>query len=165
MKRRWLGLLLALDLSGAAAADWTLGPDGFGPLRIGMRFAQAQRAAGPALQPGDPALLPTRGCEELPLPGHPGVSLMFIDGVLRRIDLFGAGVRTDGGIGPGDPVSDVERVYPVLARMPDFYDGNELYLTVGPAQGRAMRFVTQKGKVAQVYAGEWAQVQYVEGCL
>lgn len=165
MKRCLPGLVLAFNMAGAVAADWTLGPDGFGPLHIGMRFAQAQQVAGPALQPGDPALLPTRGCEELPLAGHPGVALMFVDGVLHRIDVFRAGVRTGSGIGVGDAVARVEHTYPALARAPNAYDENEAYLTVGPEQGRAVRFETREGKVGRIYAGDWRQVQYVEGCL
>ena len=159
------GVVLALAAAHAAAADWTLGPDGFGPLRIGMDFAQAQRVAGPALQRADPARLPTRGCEELQLPDHPGVALMFVDGMLRRIDLEAEGPRTDAGIGVGSPVEEVEKAYAALTRTPHAYDDREAYLTAGPARGRAIRFETLKGKVAQVYAGDWAQVQYIEGCL
>lgn len=165
MGQRSLGILLALAVSGAAAAEWTLGPDGFGPMRIGMTFEEAREVAGPALQPTDPALLASEECDQVPLPGRPGVALMFVGGVLHRIDVFRPGVRTAAGVGPGDPVAKVEQAYPGLARMPNRYDGSEEYLTVGPRQGRALRFETLKGKVDRAYAGDWEQVQYVEGCL
>jgi hypothetical protein len=71
-----------LAAAATAAPAWQLGPEGFGPLKFGMRFDQARRASARGIKPTPPPR--------------------------------------------GNP---------------------------------------QKGKVAQVYAGEWAQVQYVEGCL
>ena len=163
-RRMWriaaAGLALAFAFQ-AAAADkgWTLGPDGFGPLKIGMSFEQARRLAGPRLQPGDP------GCDQLPLPGHKGVALMFNDGVLHRIDVFRPGIRTTDGVAVGDPVSRVAHAHAGIAQEPNAYDGQESYLTAGPAHGRAIRFETSKGRIGAMYAGDWPQVQYTEGCL
>jgi hypothetical protein len=149
----------------AAASDWTLDASGFGPLKIGMSFAQAQRVAGPALRPTAPSLLPGPSCDQLALPGHPGVALMFVDGVLHRVDVFQPGIRTTRGIAAGDPVEKVSQVHAGLTRTPNAYDEREAYLTLGPEHGRALRFETAKGRIATMYAGDWAQVQYMEGCL
>jgi hypothetical protein len=157
--------LAGMTLACAAAAPaWKLRPEGFGPLKIGMRFDEARRAGGRGIKPTPPPQVNPQ-CDQVRLPGHPGVALMFVDGVLRRVDVFGAGVRTASGIAVGDALAKVERAYPALVRSPNAYDENEAYLTVGPAQGRALRFETLKGKVGRIYAGDWAQVQYVEGCL
>jgi hypothetical protein len=154
------GLALAFACQAAAAdSGWTLGPDGFGPLKIGMSFEQARRIAGARLQPGDP------GCGQVPLPGHQGVALMFVDGVLHRIDVFKPGIRSAAGVAVGDPVSRVAHAYAGIAQEPNHYDEQESYLTVGPELGRALRFETNKGRIGRFYAGDWTQVQYTEGCL
>jgi len=161
------GMALAVSLQAPAAEDrsWTLGRDGFGPLKIGISFEQARRIAGPELRPTTPELLASPACDQLPLPGHKGVALMFVEGVLRRIDVFKPGIRSAAGIAVGDPVSRVAHAYAGVRQEPNHYDERESYLTAGPEQGRALRFETDKGKIGQMYAGDWPQVQYTEGCL
>jgi hypothetical protein len=158
------GLALAVAFQAAAVDEgWTLGPDGFGPFRIGMSFAQAH-ALAPGLAATPARLLASEGCDQLPLPGHPGVALMFVDGVLHRVDVFGPGVRA-GGVAVGDPVARITHAYAGIAQEPNAYDERESYLTAGPDQGRAIRFETDKGRIGAMYAGDWPQVQYTEGCL
>jgi len=53
---------------------------------------------------------------------------------------------------------------PWRSASPNKYDENERYLTARSGSG-AIRFETDKGRIGKVYAGRWAQVQYVEGCL
>jgi hypothetical protein len=167
---RWRFAVASLALAaaaaaqvGAAPADWRLGPDGYGPLKVGMSFAQARKIA-PRLTSTPANLLATAGCDQLPLPGRPGVALMFVDGVLARIDLFRPGVRTTRGVQPGDRIAQAMRAYPGLSAEPNKYDDAERYLT-GHTGDSAIRFETNKGRIDKVYAGRWAQVQYVEGCL
>ncbi|QOL51806.1 hypothetical protein [Massilia litorea] len=150
----------------ATAADWTLRLDGIGPLRIGMRFDEANAAVGSRLAASDPSLQASPGCDEIPLPMHPGVSLMFIDGVLKRVDVFAAGTRTANEIAVGDPVARVHAIYPRARREDHFYNSAEQYLTVDSADSRySLRFETEGGKIAHFYAGAREQVRYVEGCL
>jgi hypothetical protein len=158
-------LALGGQVAAAPADEWMLDANGFGPLKIGMSFAQAQHVIGPALRPTEPSLRPSRSCDQLPLSGHPGVALMFVDGVLHRIDIFQPGIRTSRGIAAGDPVDKVSQAYAGLTRTPNAYDEREAYLTAGPEHGRALRFETDKGRIGLIYAGDWTQVQYVEGCL
>ena len=159
------GLALAVAIQAVAADnDWTLDSGGFGPLKIGMSFAQAQRIAGPRLRPTAPGLRASPACDQLPLPGHEGVALMFVDGVLGRIDLFEPGPRTTRGIQPGDRVDQAMRAYPGLRASPRDYAEDERYLTERSG-ANAIRFETEKGRIENVYAGRWAQVQYIEGCL
>ena len=146
-----------------APAAWRLAPDGFGPLRVGMPFAQVSRLV-PGLQPTPVNLRATKGCDQLPLPGHPGVALMFVDDELRRIDLFRPGPHTTRGIQPGDRVERAMRAYPGLAAAPRDYEEDERFLTARSG-ANAIRFETEKGRIENIYAGRWAQVQYIEGCL
>ncbi|WP_230019641.1 hypothetical protein [Massilia sp. Bi118] len=166
---RWCVVAACLALAWAAAArakapaDWRLGPDSFGPFKVGMPFAQAQTLA-PGLNATPASLRASSGCDQLPLPGHPGVALMFVDGGLARIDLFRPGPRTTRGVGPGSRVAQAMRAYPGMRVEPRAYEENERFFTQRSG-ANAIRFETAKGHIENVYAGRWAQVQYIEGCL
>ncbi|MGZ5183076.1 MAG: hypothetical protein ACXWC2_21570 [Ramlibacter sp.] len=128
-----------------------------------MSFAQARRLA-PRLKATPVALRASSGCDQLALPGHPGVALMFTDGELTRIDLFRPGPRTTRGIQPGDRVEQAMRAYPGMTTEPRAYEENERFLTERSGDS-AIRFETEQGRIQNIYAGRWAQVQYIEGCL
>ena len=167
-KSRFALACMALTLAAAAqsaatpASSWRLSPEGYGPFKIGMRFAQVRKLA-PRLRPTEASLLVSPDCDYLPLPGHRGVGLMFIDGRLRRIDLSQPGLLTTRGVGPGDTVARVLQAYPGLEATPRAYVENEQSLTshAGP---NAIRFETLEGRIDDVYAGRWAEVQLIEGC-
>ncbi len=158
-----LALAAAAGAAARPPADWRLAPDGFGPFKVGMRFAQVQELA-PGLVPTPPGLRASSTCEQLPLPGHPGVALMFVGGELARIDLFRPGLRTTREVGPGDPVEKVMRSYADLTTEPRAYEENERALTLHSGDN-AIRFETRAGRIENVYAGRLDQVQYIEGCL
>ncbi len=152
-----------LAQAAAAAPAWQLGPEGYGPLKFGMSFAQARKLA-PSLEATPDNLRASSGCDQLALPGHPGVALMFVDGSLARIDLFRPGPRTTRGVQPGDSVEQAMRAYPGMVAEPRAYEENERFLT-DRRSDRAIRFETERGRIENIYAGRWAQVQYIEGCL
>ena len=164
---RWRLAAVCLALATAAHArtprEWKLAPDGFGPLKVGMTFTQVQELA-PGLVPTPPGLRASSNCDKLSLPGHPGVALMFVGDELARIDLFRHGLRTTREVGPGDPVERVMHSYAELADEPRAYEENERTLTLHSGDN-AIRFETRDGRIESVYAGRWAQVQYIEGCL
>jgi hypothetical protein len=154
---------VASNQAAAASPAWRLGYDGYGPFKVGMSFAQVRKLA-PRLKATPANLRASSNCDQLPLPGHPGVALMFVGDELTRVDLFRPGPRTTRGIQPGDRVARALQAYPGLSAEPNKYDENERYLTARSGDG-AIRFETDKGRIGKVYAGRWAQVQYVEGCL
>jgi hypothetical protein len=166
---RWRFAAACLALAAAAAAraeapaDWRLGPDGFGPFKVGMSFAQVRKLA-PGLAATPVNLRASANCDQLPLPGHPGVALMFVGGELTRIDLYRPGLWTTRGIGPGDRVEQAMHAYPRLNAEPRAYEENERFLTERSGAD-AIRFETENGRIENVYAGRWVQVQYIEGCL
>jgi len=127
-----------------------------------MSFDQARKLApGLAVTPANRF---DGDCQQLRLPGHPGVALMFVEGVLGRVDLFRPGPRTTRGIQPGDRVEQAMRAYPGMSAEPRAYEENERFLTERSG-GSAIRFETKRGRIENIYAGRWAQVQYIEGCL
>jgi hypothetical protein len=147
----------------AAAGDWNLRMDGIGPLKVGMRYDEANRLVHGTLRRDSTE---PEACYYASVTEHPDVLLMFADGALRRVDVMREGVPTERGIVVGDPVKRVFEVYPRVASEPDAYDDRERYLTVRSRNGElALRFATSEGKVASFHAGRWKEVQYVEGCL
>lgn len=164
--RHLAAFAVGLAAAGAtpAAPAWKLSPDGFGPLKIGMRFSEARRVAGKRLKPTPPPQGNPQ-CDQMLLPGHPGVSLMFVDGRLQRVDIYKPGIRTTRGAAPGDAVRKVRQAYPGLTATPHKYAGGEQYLTLGPSGGHALRFQTGKGRIDRIYGGRWQEVQLVEGCF
>jgi hypothetical protein len=150
-----------------AGEPWTVRFDGVGPLRFGMSFNQVNARLGHRLKRTPPAMLATKGCDQLALDGigHKGIWLMFVDDVFRRVDVEGGG-RTAAGIAPGDPVQRVYAAYAGIGSEPRPYVAEELSLTVRAPDGRhALRFETDKGAVAVLFAGDTGPVQWIEGCL
>ena len=157
---------LVAPLGAQAAPAWTLREDGFGPLRVGMTVPRIARLVGQALD--GPEAPFTEACTQTELPGHPGVVVMIEDGRLTRLDLLQATLRTQRGLGIGDPVSAVQMAYGrALRRTPRAYrTDDELSLTHRSRSGQqAIRFDTLAGRIDAVHAGRWRSVQYSEGCL
>ncbi|MGZ5182843.1 MAG: hypothetical protein ACXWC2_20385 [Ramlibacter sp.] len=154
-------------MSARSAGPWIVTFDGAGPLRFGMSFDQVNALLGHKLQRTPPAQLASTECDQIELDGvgHRGIWLMFVRDVFKRVDVS-AGARTAAGIAPGDPVRRVRAAYRHVAEAPRPYAENELSLTVGAPDGRhALRFETEKGSVAIIFAGEAGPVQWIEGCL
>jgi hypothetical protein len=162
------GLLLLACQPAHGGQPWVVGFDGVGPLRFGMSFDDVNARLGHRLKRTSPEQLATAGCDQVSLDGigHKGIWLMFVDDVFRRVDVE-AGARTAAGIAPGQPVRRVYAAYPKVDTQPRPYEEEaELSLTVLSRDGRrALRFETAKGKVDNFFAGDRAQVRWIEGCL
>ncbi|MCX7174460.1 MAG: hypothetical protein NT159_11185 [Proteobacteria bacterium] len=148
---------------------WTLGFDGIGPLKIGMRFDEVNRLVGNTLGRTDPGLRASPRCEQIPLETRPGIALMFFDDILQRVDVYKkngqAGGRTERGVNIGDPISRVLDVYRNVIMDHREYVEEEYSLTVRSANGkRAIRFLTYEGKIEIFYGGEFGAVNLMEGC-
>lgn len=156
------------------AAPGTLGPDGWGPLRIGMTRDEVVAAAGPDANPelvGGPE---PEQCDEFrPARAPEGMLVMVQQGRLTRITLMrDSPVRTDRGLAVGDSAAAVRAAYGAeLTASPHKYvDAPAEYLTVWtsapPADdARGIRYVVgADGRVTHVHAGD-GSIEYVEGCL
>ncbi|QGZ39351.1 hypothetical protein IP92_02397 [Pseudoduganella flava] len=170
MKNKIIACALAafVTLAGAASGqDWTVRVDGAGPLKVGMDFDTVNRVLGDHLERTPQELRGSRDCFYVSPSAEPRIGLMFVKDVLKRVDVSEVGVRSERGIGVGDPAEKVREVYGEAMRSaPNAYNANERYLTVPGGGGQyAIRFETQQGTISGFYAGAWEQVQYVEGCL
>jgi hypothetical protein len=170
---RRLGAALVLAATGgvmttpAQAADWTLRFDGAGPLKVGMRYDTVNRVLGSHLERVPVGLRGSLNCFQLKTPQQPGLLLMFVNDILRRLDVLEPAIISERGIGLGDPVEKVLRVYgEAVSASPQAYDDTEQTLTIKAGAGQyGLRFDTSKGHVAAIYAGGWKEIQYIEGCL
>jgi hypothetical protein len=173
-------LLLAACTTPAAtppAAD-TLGPDGWGPLRIGMAADEVATALGATAAPRPPRGRTAECAEYHPAGAPPGLMVMMEQGRLTRISLTGtATIKTDANLGLGAEPGAVKGTYGAGVRStPAKYDpapaeditiwtrgaGTEGYVENPDARGLRYQ-VGPSGKVEAIRAGG-PSIQYVEGC-
>lgn len=166
MRRAMFGLCLTLAGAGAALADdWRITTAGYGPVKIGMSVADAQRALGAKLVAEGPVDDPE--CHYLrPEPAVEGLWFMISNDRVVRVEVNAPGIVTRSGLGVGDSEERLQELLPSAEVTPHKYvapDGN--YLTVWTRNRKAaVRFETLQGKVTSFYAGQAPQVEYVEGC-
>jgi hypothetical protein len=143
-----------------------LTPQGYGPLRVGMTWAQARRAV-PGLRYGE-SMGDGSTCHEASTPRMPGVFGMFVDGRLVRVSLSSPSrVATARGIRVGASEAQVRTAYRGLYRdEPHQYEGPQgRYLTVWTVRGHSgVRFETDMHHRVQTIHGGTDAIQYVEGC-
>lgn len=148
-----------------AGAVMGLTPAGFGRVRIG----DSREAAIEAFGPDSPAVggAEPEVCDELSLARAPGMLFMVEDGVVTRITAIeGSTVRTERGVGVGDPVEAVRRAYPeAQAEPPKYVSAPAQYLTAWTEPGRrGVRFeIDETARVRMIHAGG-PSIEYVEGC-
>jgi hypothetical protein len=147
-----------------ATKAWMIGEDGVGPARIGMTLAHLSAALHEKLIEEEPG--GSENCFYVHAPGHNDPSFMIIDGRLVRVDIGAPGISTSSGIQVGDSEAKVRESYgPRVKVTAHTYVDTGNYLTVRSADGRyGVRFVTDKGKITEIYAGTYEAIQYVEGC-
>ncbi|MBA5638164.1 hypothetical protein H3H37_13985 [Duganella sp. LX20W] len=153
-------------LPAAQARDWTLRVDGAGPLKVGMRFDTVNKILGEHMDrvPAWQRMVPD--CFQVSPAEQGGIVLMFVHDVLKRVDVTQPGIESERGIALDDPEGKVGRHYGEAVRKvahPHRAEGH--YLTVRAGEGQyAIRFETEQGRVAAMYAGAWQQVLQEDGC-
>jgi hypothetical protein len=149
------------------AGVWILNEHGVGPVRVGMRVAQADTATPGGLD-RTTDLAPE--CDVLhPKRGPRGLSFLFEDARLARVAARdGARVATRLGIRLGDGEARVRQLYPAARVRPHKYvaGGHELVVIPGAPADTLYRIVFETdGKVVtEMRGGLWPPVEYVEGC-
>ncbi len=165
MPRRLVALLL-LAACAPSSQEWTLTPDGVGPLTIGMDILVADSLLGNAFEV--PSFI--SGCDLLPLGApHAGVWLMFRDGTLVRAEVREPGVADLGGVQVGDAEAEaLARHGDRVRQLPHkWVEGS--YLVILPAAGadtlRRTVIETERGRVSLIRAGRMPEVEWTEGCV
>jgi hypothetical protein len=152
----------------------TIGPDGWGPLRIGMTRAEVGAAAGEDANPNAVGGPNPDECDEFrPARTPQGLLVMLEDGVLTRISLSeGTGIRTASGIGVGDSAAAVMAAHGAEAvTTPHKYqEAPARYIAVwrtappAPDMRGIVYEIGRDDRVLHIHAGG-PSIQYVEGCL
>lgn len=143
--------------------------DGVGPVRIGMPLADAERLLGEGLAVSGSAAGSTCAYAT-PRSGPSGLSFMLADGVVVRVDVMQAGMRTKQGVAVGSSEAQVLEAFGKFAKVtPHKYDAEGHYVVVTSPDDRQrdLRYVfeTSRGVVTKFRAGRLPAVGYVEDCL
>lgn len=155
-----------------AADDSTLGPDGWGPLRIGMSRAEIVAAAGEDANPNAVGGPEPEVCEQFrPVRAPAGMLVMVQRDRLTRISIAGiARVKSDRGIGIGDPAAAVDSAYGASAITSGhaYQESPAAYITIwsdtAAATARGIRYeIGGDGRVSHIHAGG-RSIAFVEGC-
>ena len=177
MRRPVAGLLFGLCLTVAApplfAHDavraWVASPDGVGPIKIGMKVADVQRAIGAKLVLNSDASDDEAACADAGVPGHDGMWLMFEKYRVTSITFQSPSpIRTARGIGIGATKDNVLRAYDHLDISPRDYNGEGdpnimlTYWAVGHKHG--VRFLTDSDLKVDEYRIGGDSITYMEGC-
>lgn len=150
----------------SAPASWTLSPQAFGPLPLGVPLQDAEGVLG---EPLTPAYALNETCDYVrPSAFPPGVAAMVVGDTLVRVDVDSTGVHTDTGFGVGDTEAALVAHYGTQAAVtPHKYTGPEgHYVTVtDPGDpNRLLIFETDGARVVRFYAGVLPAVRWIEGC-
>lgn len=164
-------LILVISIAAFAEtiADWQLSADGFGPIRIGMTLKEAVKATGMELNNDKPLEeSESEACfySQFKNKALADVWLMVSDNKIVRIDITTPAFSTTNGAHVGDSEAKIAGLYKNIQRETHHYDARGKYLTYKTGDNRAIRFETNEYmKVIVMYAGQYQEVQYVEGCL
>lgn len=162
---------IAILLTAAAPApsyDWKLTPAGWGPVRIGMKRTQVEKALKVELQ-GEAFDNEGRCIELFPSSEElKGIYFMFQDGKLSRVSVVEADrIATPRGIRVGATADEVRAAYggKLQAEPHHYVDLPAEYLTYWlKPNNSGVRFETDaQRKVQTIHAGN-ESIQLVEGC-
>lgn len=140
--------------------------NGYGPLRVGMTWAQARRAMPALTRQGGPDGEDSQSCFTASSPRLRGLYLLFQDGRLGRVSVErNRQVRSARGIHVGSTIAEVRAAYPRLRQEPHHYGGpRDYYLTYwAQPNRRGIRFVTWEGRVSEIHGGDGA-IRLIEAC-
>jgi hypothetical protein len=167
-------VVLAVTASPVAHAADLLGPDGIGPVKIGMTVRQAERVLGAKLKltsAEDPSGKCLRGSRADGVDS--GIIYMALEGAIQRVDVklaLAPGVMTRAGIGAGVGPDTVKNVYGAQARRDESDPNqdpasNDDLVVDTPDHKRGIQFKFEGGKLTWMIAGAYPALSYYEGCL
>lgn len=150
--------------SAAELGAWSVGPEGIGPVRIGMDFA----ALAPHLRVAADTAKVDGGCAYLSVRDAPGgVGFMVEQRRLVRVDVIRGRTATAAGARIGDPEERIRALYPHLRTEPHKYTAGQYLIAFPAAPADTLHrivFETDGRLVERYRAGVFPPVSYVEGC-
>jgi hypothetical protein len=154
----------------AVADRAVLSGEGLGPVRIGMRYADAEQAIGAGLS-RDMDQDPSGACVILARKDgrDPAITYLGLDGIIQRIDIGGPGkvpFRVASGVTIGSPEAMVRKIYAGSIEALDNYDDDAApVLLVKDGTGRTgTAFHIENHQVTGIAAGTLSAVRLPEAC-
>jgi hypothetical protein len=159
-----LAALLTLVLIACSSDTWVVTDSGYGPIHVGMTFAEANAATPDTLKTLQPVL--GKGCEYAF--GRDSVAFMMEDGRIVRIEVRAPGVTTSEGAKVGDTEDRVRQLYSdrITTTPHKYTSGHYLFVTPreGPRGQTQLIFETDGSVVTEFRGGRVPAVAYVERC-
>lgn len=89
---------------------------------------------------------------------------MFVDGVMNRVDIQTAGIKTEAGAEVGMMLDGVVRLHPGSEQRPNKYVPEQPDLVADEGDGKYIFETDEGGHISSYRAGISPGVDYVEGC-
>lgn len=157
-----LGVLSVATLAMSPLKNASLTATRVGPIALGMTPAAISAVTHERLTTGG---LAAAQCEYGKLSGAKGVNFTFSRGKLVRIDVRDKSIRTADGIGIGDSVARLKRVYRSRFKSsPGKYVAKNAEYDIASGKDNHLIIVTDGSRVTELRAGRVPEVYYVEGC-
>jgi hypothetical protein len=164
MKTTFAAVLLALWSQPVHAAP-VLGASGFGPFTVGMPLAAVNAHLNTKIVPTPPRLRANPVCDYVPVRDFPGVSFVFVDDRLARIDVARRGYRSADGVAVGDRQDEATRRLAGAKREPlDHVPAGVALVRESDGQPNALGYQFYGGRLRRMVAGGRRVIRYAEGC-
>jgi len=146
----------------ASGTSFTISPNAYGPLRVGMTVSQAATAMGGGFSAPSGY---SGGCGYAALTRAPaGLAVMLQDGRIARFEVRSGAITTAEGARIGDTEARIKSIYGSrVTTTPHKYLAGGHYLTVGSGANRVV-FETDGSKVTEYRSGKTPEVEQVERC-
>ncbi len=159
------GRMVPTPADDPAPAAPALTLSGYDGIRLGQEVADAR----PTLTDTDDF---DESCKIYGNDALPSFYVIAEDGIIKRVTaskgyekIPDSPIKTDRGIGVGDPEAKVRAAYPGLKQSPHTYtDGIYLDWLPDGEDKPGLRFEVTEGKVTDIHAGVAPVLFYVEGC-
>jgi hypothetical protein len=146
-------------------ADWQLGPNGLGPIKIGMTVEEANKASGINFR--DTGLYDYESCKTFAAESLGQISLIVQDGKIATVSVYDddtvtmPSIKTSKGIGLGDAPSAIQAAYGAPSKTDNPYDSERLFYQ--EAGGLGIRFNIGEAGISQIEVGT-DSIENMEGC-
>ena len=146
------------------AAGWPLSFNGFGPIKIGMTVADAEKILEFILHP-DRDVHPDECHYVVNKKRVPGLLFMLVGGRIVRIDVTAEYYQTDAGARVGMTEEQIKKLYPDGAVSPDPYrSGGHQVSVYDKKKQYGMIFLTEGNVVTSFRIGQYNEVRWIESC-
>lgn len=139
--------------------------DGLGDLKVGQSFGAVSKLFPNEVFPVASSLRASSDCYHVSPVKHPGMTLMFKNDHLARIDVTQPLFRTSSGLGIGDDFNALKlRYHEAVLEQQNGASEEKQVTIVSPDKLYALRFTFDHSRIDRISAGQADAVALDEGC-